>query len=491
MKDKTDALSAASEERVRLNSFCRSVAEIQWLLVALVLLYLILTRDPAHLPFPLLASVALYFVVSLSANYLTLFDIERRLLIALHTLLMIGFITWIIYQIDGVEGPLVSLYLLAIITSSLTLGRLATLLEVTTVAACYLWLFYHLQGAQAFTSQAFSIAGAHIAMFLLMGYLTTLLAEIIYSAEGQLRKLPRLESQVSDLKERLIRVAEQSVDGFVEMDSHGRITEWNQGATIILGWPREIVMGRRVRDILVPEKHRERFDSEIDSFLTYKTSVLLNNRSEAEVLSQDGELVPIEVLIHAIEMPEQYYFAATFNEISDRKRHYSELMRRAYVDSVTGLPNRNALDERLDAVITRAETGNKSFFIIVDLDGFKEINDHYGHAAGDRLLSRVGKRIRSTVRERDLVARLGGDEFGIVLEHVEASNEQLQRIARKLVQALYAPYRLENHEVRVTASVGMAPVQGSADLQDIQRRADKAMYHAKYSGKNQFHIEEA
>lgn len=102
---------------------------------------------------------------------------------------MIAFISWLLYAIDGIDGPLVSLYLLAVITSALALGRLATMLEVSVVAACYLLLLYHLRGAAAFAGHDMGVAAAHVVLFVLVGYLTTVLADAIHFANDRLRVL--------------------------------------------------------------------------------------------------------------------------------------------------------------------------------------------------------------------------------------------------------------------------------------------------------------
>lgn len=173
---------------VQLKGFSRGVAEIQWLLVALVLLYLVLADDQsAPRSFPILAATGVYFLFSLAANFWTQFCLSRRWVLALHTWVMIAFITWLLYALDGIDGPLVSLYLLAVITSALALGRLTTMLLVAAVAACYLLLLYHLRGTVAFSSQGLPMVATEMVIFLVVGYLTTVLADAIHFANDRLR----------------------------------------------------------------------------------------------------------------------------------------------------------------------------------------------------------------------------------------------------------------------------------------------------------------
>lgn len=191
-------------EAIQLKGFSRGVAEIQWLLVALVLLYLVLAdKDPAQSNFPALSATGIYFLFSVGASLFSQYRVGKRWVVAVHTWVMIGFITWLLYVIDGIDGPLVSLYLLAVITSALALGRLATMLEVGAVAACYLLLLYHLRGAVAFTDHGLAVATAHVVMFVLMGYLTTVLADAIHFANDRLRVLAHTD-QLTGLYNRTV-----------------------------------------------------------------------------------------------------------------------------------------------------------------------------------------------------------------------------------------------------------------------------------------------
>lgn len=191
-------------DTIQLKGFSRGVAEIQWLLVALVLLYLILAESKSvHSDFPALAGTGAYFLFSLGVSFLGLFRLNRRWLLALHTWVMTAFITWLLYAIDGIDGPLVSLYLLAVITCALALGSIATILQVGAVAACYLFLLYHLRGEAAFSGRETAIISAHIMMFLLVGYLTTVLADAIHFANDRFRVLAHTD-QLTGLYNRTV-----------------------------------------------------------------------------------------------------------------------------------------------------------------------------------------------------------------------------------------------------------------------------------------------
>ncbi len=158
--------------------------------------------------------------------------------------------------------------------------------------------------------------------------------------------------------------------------------------------------------------------------------------------------------------------------------------RLALWDGVTGLPNRTFLADRLGEELSRAERHGRTFALLMfDLDGFKDVNDTHGHAAGDRVLAMVGARASRSMRASDVVARVGGDEFVALLP--EATREGAASVAEKLRASLAQPYGFGRRTARLSASIGIAfyPEHGR-DLETLQRSADAALYAAKRQGKN-------
>jgi diguanylate cyclase (GGDEF)-like protein len=166
-----------------------------------------------------------------------------------------------------------------------------------------------------------------------------------------------------------------------------------------------------------------------------------------------------------------------------QQRHLAELTRQAYHDALTGLPNRTHLLERAEREVADARaTGSRLALLLIDLDGFKRVNDTVGHHAGDALLHAVGRRLEGSLRERDLVARLGGDEFAILLAR-DPDAAAARSAAERLHARLCEPYDIEGHEVRVGASIGVALFPDDADsMPALMRGADAAMYRAKRAG---------
>jgi len=178
-------------------------------------------------------------------------------------------------------------------------------------------------------------------------------------------------------------------------------------------------------------------------------------------------------------------------EIAERQLIETMVRHQASHDPLTGLPNRMLFHDRLHGAIQRASRHLTRFALaFVDIDGFKQVNDSHGHAAGDALLQEIAARLSAHLRGNDTVARLGGDEFALLLEEIDEPRVALQ-LCEKLCAVLREPYSLrvngEPVEVRVGASIGIAPYapdeQADAD-ERLMRAADRAMYAAKRSGKN-------
>jgi diguanylate cyclase (GGDEF)-like protein len=167
------------------------------------------------------------------------------------------------------------------------------------------------------------------------------------------------------------------------------------------------------------------------------------------------------------------------------ERIQDELFQRAHFDALTGLPNRVLFEDRLNqAVAVAARRASSVGVLCIDLDGFKQINDHYGHEAGDWLLEQVAKRLSTQSRKSDTVARIGGDEF-VAIVHDCRDGEGVARVTETFLQRLAEPYAFGNITLRTTASIGVAvfPADGASGA-DLQRRADMAMYRAKECGRN-------
>jgi diguanylate cyclase (GGDEF)-like protein len=173
-------------------------------------------------------------------------------------------------------------------------------------------------------------------------------------------------------------------------------------------------------------------------------------------------------------------------DITDKKHSEERIYYLANFDSLTGLPNRVQLEERINYAIGTAKRNNGCFSVMfLDLDYFKEINDTLGHDAGDSLLIELGARFKSVLREIDMVSRVGGDEF--IFLFLDTDEQGSSYIAKKLLQVIDSPFKLGDNELLVTASIGIAiyPVNGE-DKETLFKNADIAMYRAKQEGRNRY-----
>ena len=170
---------------------------------------------------------------------------------------------------------------------------------------------------------------------------------------------------------------------------------------------------------------------------------------------------------------------SSFTDVTDRKKAEHELERQALHDTLTGLPNRSLLLDRLEqALRTARRLATPLALLVMDLDRFKEINDTFGHRAGDLLIGEVAQRIMADLRETDTVARLGGDEFALILPGADEGGAG--HVAQKIIAALQRPFEIEGaaHEVAISIGIAVSPQHGE-DVETLMRRADMAMYVAK------------
>jgi diguanylate cyclase (GGDEF)-like protein/PAS domain S-box-containing protein len=207
---------------------------------------------------------------------------------------------------------------------------------------------------------------------------------------------------------------------------------------------------------------------------------------------KNGNLMDIELRRNLLEMNGRSVYAYITRDVSVRRKAEQQLIdnqqrldRMAHHDQLTGLPNRHYLMSFLpDAITSASATGTMLGVVFLDLDRFKHINDTRGHETGDKLLQEVARRVRSCVRDTDVVIRMGGDEFVIVLRNVK-SHEEIAHGASRIVATLNEPIIVDNHALQTSASIGVSlfPRDG-ANMMDLLKHSDTAMYQAKDRGRN-------
>lgn len=276
-------------------------------------------------------------------------------------------------------------------------------------------------------------------------------------------------------------VLQRIADAIVMTDARRRIVSVNPAFVALTGWSEAEVLGRDADALLHEPPHPADF-----------WEALLHSpdghwRGEVGLRRRDGRL--LVALQTASRVPEgeddEVRYVLTCSDLTSMRSAQEQLSYLAHHDVLTGLPNRALLDERLDHELQRARRlGHGVALMFIDLDGFKTINDSLGHAAGDRLLQEVGRRLRASIRDTDTAARLGGDEFVVVMTDL-SQPEDASRLAEKLLALLSEPVDIGGRTVKGSASIGVAVFpQDGGDRGALMMAADSAMYAAKANGRN-------
>ena len=271
---------------------------------------------------------------------------------------------------------------------------------------------------------------------------------------------------------------EQSAIGAAITDLLGVPVRVNAAMCAILGRPADVLIGRTWADFGHPD--------ELALAHVVLLGLAIGNEShddERRFVQPDGTIVWVlshVTLVRDHDGTPQYFFAQ-FQDISERKRMEHDLAHQALHDSLTGLPNRALLNDRLlHGLAGSRRRGAQLGVIFLDVDQFKILNDSLGHGAGDAFLRLAADRIAGAIRPGDTVARIGGDEFIIVCDDVSAL--ETERIGARVLEALSSPCDIAGHELRITASLGIAISTTEATPESLLRDSDAAMYRAKERG---------
>ncbi|NEX59961.1 diguanylate cyclase [Noviherbaspirillum galbum] len=274
-------------------------------------------------------------------------------------------------------------------------------------------------------------------------------------------------------------------DAFIAIDSQGNVIRWNNMATKLFGWHPGEAMGRPMAELIVPEAQRDQHERGMKRFQETGEVRMLNRRVTLQARRRDGEIFPVEMTVSMGEDQGRVVFFSFLHDLSERRRTEDQLLEIARTDTLTGLPNRRHVRERLDAAIAAAKRRDRGLAVLfIDLDQFKVINDLQGHHVGDMVLKELAKRLKANLRQNDFIGRLGGDEFLLLMEDVEQDKDAVI-VADKLLDLIAEPMQLEpGKPLVVTASIGLSIYQGDETTSDILiRQADEAMYRAKRDGR--------
>ncbi|MDD5330186.1 MAG: PAS domain S-box protein [Sulfuricella sp.] len=290
----------------------------------------------------------------------------------------------------------------------------------------------------------------------------------------------------SEEKFRLISTA--AMDAIVILGPEEEITYWNPAAANIFGYQPGEALGRNLHELLAPPRHRDQSRRGFARFRESGEGALIGKTSEITALRKGGEEFPIELSISAISIKGRWHALGIIRDIGQRKKAEEQIHHLAYYDTLTDLPNRRLLTDRLNQSLAQAQRHDRPLAVMfLDLDHFKEINDSLGHDVGDELLRAVARRLNACVRSADTVSRQGGDEFVIVLAELRQPRDA-EQVADKILKSLSEPIGVREHQLRITTSIGIAVYSSDhpEDAQELMKKADTAMYAAKEAGRNQY-----
>ncbi|WCM93191.1 EAL domain-containing protein [Acidovorax sp. NCPPB 2350] len=301
------------------------------------------------------------------------------------------------------------------------------------------------------------------------------------------RAAAEMSRQTSDAHiRRQASLLDKARDAIIVRDLDHRITFWNEGAERLYGWTREEAAGQSIATLLYQDTQE---------FLRATTATREQGEWAGEIVQyhRDGRRLDVEGRWTLVkdEQGRPDAILAINTDIGQRKATEREIQRLAFYDSLTGLPNRMLLMDRMRQALATAQRRRQGgALLFIDLDNFKTLNDTLGHDQGDVLLQQVAARLNTCVRSVDTVARLGGDEFVVMIEALSPRPDELAMSARtvgeKILSVLATPYVLQGYHYRSTPSIGVAPFSDArtTTVGELLKQADLAMYQAKTAGRN-------
>lgn len=300
----------------------------------------------------------------------------------------------------------------------------------------------------------------------------------------------QIREELQQEKQYLSIIIDSMGCGVIVTDINSCIEIINPVAEALTGWQKKEAIGKNLLEVF--QLKDTDTEEEIDNLAAraIRTGEVLNLPENCKLIAKDGSETSIGDTVAPLRDQNGKILGAVlvFQDISQRKKTEAELMRNAFYDSITGLPNRILFRDRLAQAFEHSKRRKNYRFsvLFLDLDGFKGINDKFGHGMGDKLLINISQLLKSSLRGGDTVARFGGDEFAILLEDIKDVTDATN-VALRIQNNLETPFDINEHKILVTASIGIALSsvnhEQPADLLDD---ADSAMYQAKEQGKARY-----
>lgn len=290
----------------------------------------------------------------------------------------------------------------------------------------------------------------------------------------------RSKQRIVDLQNSLYGVLDNVHEGILTIDERGMVQRFNLAAEKIFGYAPAEVLGLNVK-MLMPEPYKSQHDGYLHNYLSTHNPKVIGIGRKVEGRRKNGEIFPMYLAVTKVDNPHGVQFIGLVRDIAEEEEARQRIEFLALNDSLTGLANRASFNQQLSACVC---DGMPFALLFIDIDGFKPVNDNFGHDVGDQVLIAIAQRMRSVVAEHDFIARLGGDEFVIILKGV-ATPADVEKAGSRILAKIGEPMNCSGNDCNVGASIGAAlyPSHGRNE-ETILNAADNAMYLAKKGGKN-------
>ncbi|OUR64057.1 hypothetical protein A9Q79_08280 [Methylophaga sp. 42_25_T18] len=280
-------------------------------------------------------------------------------------------------------------------------------------------------------------------------------------------------------------IVESSIDAVVIINREGDIVFWNSAAELMFGYSETDVLGKYVHDILPTHDQREKADESFKKFQEVGTGPLVGKILQVKGLKKNGDIIDVQLSFNTVDIHGELFAYGFLRDISDMVARQENLEEQASIDGLTHTLNRRAFLEQSEKAFSFAKRHDSTLSVLMlDLDFFKEINDSFGHDAGDVALELFANKISSMLREEDLFGRIGGEEFCIVLPNSTVENSAIvaEKIRKEIeVQTISTAEKT----LKISVSIGLSSLEeADSSIIEMQKRADSALYEAKRTGRN-------
>jgi diguanylate cyclase (GGDEF)-like protein/PAS domain S-box-containing protein len=300
---------------------------------------------------------------------------------------------------------------------------------------------------------------------------------------GMAKTLPQLNFLAGLPKESLYSFIELYTCGMVFLNTEGCVLFANKSARTMSGFTLKEIKTKHLPQLSTAEHHNV-IEKVFTGLVTSRKNIIAGTHFQSQLLTKTGGVVPVDISFNKIQHKENSLVFFTLSDVSAQVELQQQLYHQAITDPLTGLYNRRYFDEKLSSEFKRANRYRRSFStIIIDIDGFKQANDLYGHSFGDEMLVKATELFKRVLRDGDTIYRYGGDEFAMILP--ETPKEGCLEVAERLREAFARNYAEKKQRIKLSLSIGIASYpEDGIDQRSLIGAADSRMYHSKENGGN-------